>query len=96
MRIIEKEKTDNCFNESFEYRYRFDCVFTKDNIQMLSCLGDLRYYDTFPIPMFCVNNLHGQIIKGVEGSNECRIIYNRNTINTDMDIFERHFEQIPN
>jgi hypothetical protein len=77
MKITSCEKAENCLDGEFIFKYCFDEVWTKESIRMMGSFGELRYYESFPIPMFQVNCPDGTVIKGLESENECRIIFPR-------------------
>ena len=69
---------ENCFEGDFVFKYVFDTAWTKEAIKNMEALGELRYYESFPRPMFQVKCSDGTIIKGVQGTGECRVIFPRN------------------
>ena len=77
MKIIAREKIENCFEGDYVAKYIFDCQWTKENIHALRELGHFRYYGSFPKPMFQIICFDGSIIKGVQGTCECRVIHAR-------------------
>jgi hypothetical protein len=77
VRITAKEKMENCFQHDFVFRYIFDAKWTKKTIQSMGTFGKLRYYESFPIPMFHVTFLDSTIIKGLQGEDECRVTFPR-------------------
>ena len=90
MKIIAEEKMDNCFESDFVFKYTFDTLWTKKAIKNIGELGQLHYYKSFPKPMFRVRCLDGTIIKGVQGTGECRVIYPRETPTKA----KKHFEEL--
>ena len=90
MRIVTEEKLENCFESEFVFKYIFDRQWTKETIGNIGTLGELSYYATFPRPMFQVRCFDGTIIKGVQGTGECRVIFPRNnTVEA-----KKHFEEV--
>ena len=77
MNIIETSIVETCINGDFVVRYVFDMPWTADAIQAMHHLGRLRYYASFPRPMFQLTCNDIAIVKGVQGMYECRIIYSR-------------------
>ena len=92
MKIIKRDNLENCFDSDFVVKYTFDSVWTKDAILGLKCLGQLKYYSSFPKPMFQLTCSGGIFVKGVQGLNECNIIYGRDDVEETNKLFEKHFE----
>jgi len=95
VKIIAREKTENCFKGNFEFKYVFDTLWTKNTIHALEIFGQLKYYESFPRPMFQLTCTCGSFIKGIQDTNECRIIYNRDKLEL-MKRFEKQLEEIIN
>ena len=94
MKIIECEKMENCFEDEFVFKYLFDASWTEEIIQTMQALGTLRYYKSFPRPMFQVTCSDGTIIKGVERDTECRVIFPRAGSAAARKNFETRFSDI--
>lgn len=94
MRIISANKAENCIDGDFVYKYKFDCAWTKESIQELKVLGQLKYYGSFPKPMFQLILSDGTSVKGVQGTDECRVIYNRDDFDETKKRLENRFEDI--
>ena len=94
MKILYSGKAENCLDGDFVFDYRLDQAWTKDLIQSLTTMGRLKYYETFPKPMFQFTCTDGTIVKGVQGSDECKIIYPRSSRKSDRRSFEKTFENI--
>ena len=94
MIILSGRKAENCLDGDFVFDYKLDSVWTKDLIKHLTVLGRLKYYETFPRPMFQLTCAGGTIIKGVQGSDECKIIFPRSSQPGDRKSFEETFEKI--
>jgi len=94
MKITNKEKKDNCFDGDFVSQVSFDEVWTKEAILRLEVLGNLKYYESFPRPMFQLNCPCGSFIKGVQGTNDCRIIHARNSTSETRERLLNRFEEI--
>ena len=88
MRIVNRERVANCFESEFVYKYFFDMGWTEDAIKSMEAMGYLRYYADFPKPMFQVQCPDGTVIKGVQDTSECRVIFSRD----GPDAARRHFE----
>ena len=96
MKMIAKDKMENCFEGDFMVKYTFDTPWTKDIIRSLETLGKLKYYESFPRPMFQLTCLDGIFVKGVQGAYECRVIYARGGYEGSEKLFEKRFEEIIN
>ena len=92
MKITHKDKLANCFDGDFVVQYTFDSPWTKDAILSLKALGQLTYYDSFPKPMFQLACADGIFVKGVQGTSECKVIYNRDDPEEAKERFEERFE----
>jgi ketosteroid isomerase-like protein len=82
---------DNCFDEDFVFTYIFNLKWTKDEIMALKAHGQLKYYESFPKPMFNIRFPDGTVMKGVEGTEDCRLIFNRDEPETAKKYFEETF-----
>jgi len=91
MKIVSGQKLENCFDGDFVFGYVFNTKWTKDEVMALKAHGQLRYYDSFPRPMFSVRFPDGTIMKGVEGTPDCRLIFNRDEPETAKKLFEEIF-----
>ena len=89
MRVIAQARLETCFDGTSVAKYFFDAPWTDADIRAFEMLGDLRYYESFPKPMFHVQCPDGTIIKGVLGNSECRVIFPRG----DPDAAKRKFEE---
>ena len=96
MKMINREIIDNCFEGEFVIKYIFDSTWTRDKIKALDMMGRLKYYESFPKPMFQLTCSDGIIIKGVQGTNECRIIYAYDRQGEAKTNFEKRLEEIIN
>ena len=86
---------ENCLEGDFVFKYTFDEVWTKEAItNNMERLGQLRYYETFPRPMFQIKCSDGTIIKGVQGTGECRVIFPREDPEKARSHFEEAFREI--
>ena len=94
MKIIACEKMEHCFDSEFVFKYLFDASWTKETIQAMEAFGTLRYYSSFPRPMFQVNCPDGVIIKGLEQDAECRIIFPRTDPAAAREDFETRFSKM--
>lgn len=94
MKVILKEELENCFDGDFVIKFSFDTQWIKETIQSLKALGQLTYYESFPKPMFQLECPDGSFIKGVQGTNECRVIYARDLTSEDRIVFNKRFEEI--
>ena len=94
MKIIAEEKMENCFESDFVFKYFIDTQWTKEAIEALDSLGHLRYYDSFPKPMFHIQCFDGTIMKGVQGTNECRVIFSRDGPDMAKKSFKQRFEEV--
>ena len=92
MKIIARERAENCLDGEFAVKYVFDAPWTREMIQALGTLGRLRYYDSFPRPMFHLACPDGSIVKGVQGVGECRVIYARDGSGAAGTHFKERFE----
>ena len=92
MKITREDKLENCFDGDFVIQYTFDSQWTNEAIQALKVLGQLKYYKSFPKPMFQLTCPDGIFVKGVQGLSECRVIYNRGGSDEARKRFERSFE----
>jgi hypothetical protein len=93
MRIIGSEKMENCFDSEFVFKYFLDTGWTEETIQTMEALGTLRYYKSFPRPMFQVTCPDGSIIKGLERDAECRVIFSRMDPAASRKEFETRFAE---
>jgi hypothetical protein len=93
MRIIAKDILENCLDGDFVIQYTFDVIWSKDAIQALGALGQLKYYASFPKPMFQLTCPDGSFIKGVQGTSECRVIYARDMSEDDKMRLENSFTE---
>ncbi|MCL1851433.1 MAG: hypothetical protein FWF88_00155 [Peptococcaceae bacterium] len=91
MKIVDIKKVENCFDGDFVFKYLFDAGWTHSEIIHMEMLGDLRYYQSFPRPMFQVTCSDGTVIKGVENDPECRIIFPRENPTSARKNFEARF-----
>ncbi|MDR3256034.1 MAG: hypothetical protein LBT31_10760 [Synergistaceae bacterium] len=94
MEITGREKIDNCIHGEFVFKYFFDAEWTKDIIGKMASLGELKYYGSFPVPMFRVRCPDGTVIKGVQSTNECRAIFPRSCADTAALKFETLVREI--
>jgi hypothetical protein len=94
VKVIARDILENCFEGDFVVNYTFDTSWTKDTIYALKPLGQLKYYETFPRPMFQVTSSGGHFIKGVQGTCECRVIYARDETDENSKNFEKRFEEL--
>ena len=94
MKIVSREKAENCFDGEFVFKYIFDTGWTDEAIRMMETIGVLRYYESFPRPMFQVNCPDGTIIKGLQHGQECRIIFPRASPTAARERFETEFGKI--
>ena len=94
MKILATEKAENCFESDFVFKYLLDKSWTKRSIKDMASLGQLLYYKSFPKPMFQVRCVDGTIIKGVQGTDECRVIFPRNEPTKAKEYFEEVFVSI--
>jgi hypothetical protein len=92
VKIITGDKMENCLEGDFVYKYTFDRIWTKEAIsENMETLGQLQYYESFPKPMFITRCSDGTIIKGVHGTDECRVIFPRNALEKAKSYFEEVF-----
>jgi len=94
MRIISGKKIENCFENEFIYKYTFDTVWTNETIERVKMLGHIKIYDSFPRPMFQVKCYDGTTIKGVRGTDECRVVFPRDGPSEAKNNFEKRCEEI--
>ncbi|MCL1917729.1 MAG: hypothetical protein FWG14_05370 [Peptococcaceae bacterium] len=94
MKIISSEKMENCFDGDFVFKYIFDAGWTREDIIRMEAWGSLRYYESFPRPMFQVTCSDGTIIKGVQNDPACRIIFPRATPAAARENFEARFGEL--
>ncbi|RJP26471.1 MAG: hypothetical protein C4527_15015 [Candidatus Omnitrophota bacterium] len=91
MKITEIKKIEDCFDGSTVYGYTFDAVWTQDRIQQFRTLGNLDYFPDFPRPFFRVCQKNGVQIKGIQGDNNCRVIYPQKQKEVRKKEFEEAF-----
>ena len=91
MKITGCEKMENCFDSEFVFKYLFDANWTEEAIHTMEAFGTLRYYKSFPRPMFQVSCPDGAIIKGLEQDAECRVIFPRTNPAAAREDFETRF-----
>jgi hypothetical protein len=91
MKIIDCKKAENCLEGEFIYKYYFDTEWNKELIKSMEGFGLLRYYESFPKPMFQIGCPDGTIIKGLESEKECRIIFPRRDPAPAKENFEAQF-----
>ena len=94
MKIVAGEKQENCFDGDFVFKYFFDAKWTAETIKIMEAFGRLRYYDSFPKPMFHVQCADGTTIKGLQDTDECRVIFDRNGPDKAKELFEKRFGEI--
>ncbi len=75
MKLLRKERMENCLPSAPEYRYEFSEPWSAEAIRELGELGELDYYAHFPRPFFRVRLREGIVIRGVEGDAGCRVIF---------------------
>jgi hypothetical protein len=95
MKIIDCKKAENCLDGEFIYKYYLDTQWTKESIKKLGLFGTLRYYESFPKPMFQVGCPDGTVIKGLESEKEFRIIFPRSNPAFAKENFEAQFLKLP-
>ena len=91
MRVIDETNLETCFDGTSVVKYFFDAPWTDVDIRTLALLGELRYYESFPRPMFHVQCPDGSVIKGVLGKSECRVIFARGAPDEAKRRFGAHF-----
>ena len=91
MKIVAQKRLDNCFESDFVFKYFFETCWTEDGIKELEVFGHLRYYHSFPRPMFHIQCVDGTNIKGVQGTDECRVLFARDNPCEAKKRFEEHF-----
>ncbi len=96
MKIIETDNADNCFDGDFVVKYKFDTALCKEDILSLKQLGAFQYYGSFPKPLFRLTCANGIFVTGVQGSNECKVIYGRERTQEEREVFAREFERVLN
>jgi hypothetical protein len=94
VKITGREKIENCVKGEFVYKYFFDSVWTKESILNMASLGGLKYYESFPRPMFKVVRPDGTIIKGVLSADKCRVIFPRSGADAAALKFETRMREI--
>jgi hypothetical protein len=94
MKITGREKIENCVKGEFVYRYFFDAEWTKESILNMAGLGGLKFYESFPRPMFKVVCPDGTIIKGVLRADNCRVIFPRSGAAAAALKFEAQMREI--
>ncbi len=75
MRVLGKERIENCLPSAPEYRYRFTRPWSAAEIERLRRLGQVDYYADFPRPFFRLRLPDGTQMKGVQGDCCCRVIF---------------------
>ena len=93
MKIVECKKAENCLEGEFIYRYYFDTNWTKETIEIMEAFGALRYYESFPKPMFQVRCINGTVIKGLQDEKECQTILPRRDPEIAKESFETWFQK---
>ena len=73
MHIVEIMKLEDCFDGSAVCRYRFEAVWTREEILALRSVGEVQYFPDFPRPYFRMSSAQGLIVQGVEGELSCRV-----------------------
>ena len=89
MKILDRCKLEDCFDGSAVYQYEFADLWDAPRIRALARLGKLDYYADFPRPLFRVASPSGLFIKGLAGTNLCRVIFP----GTNREEVVRHFEE---
>jgi hypothetical protein len=79
---------EDCFDGSSVYGYHFDKAWDRDSIMELRELGELEYFSTFPKPFFRLIGQNGLQVKGVQGFENCRVIYPKK----EKEVVKQHFE----
>ncbi len=93
MNILERKKIEDCFDGSSVYGYVFDTKWTRETIHELRSLGELEYFPDFPRPFFRLRGEGGLQVKGVEGENNCRVIFPRQKKEVVQENFEKHVQK---
>ncbi len=91
MRIVSSTKVEDCFDGSVVYEYEFDATWDEDAVKDLARFGELEYFSDFPRPLFRVRSAGGMFVKGVSGSNRCRVIFSRKGKEEQKAAFEEVF-----
>ncbi len=88
MKLLEKERLENCLPSAPEYRCRFSQPWSAAAIERLRGLGQLEYYPDFPRPFFRVLLRGGLQMKGVQGDCCCRLILRPGEEARQLDEFD--------
>ena len=94
MKIIDCKKAENCLEGEFIFIYCFDEGWTEEYIRLMESFGVLRYYESFPRPMFQVKCSDGTVIKGLLAEKECRVIFPRSSPEPAKDNFEAQMSRM--
>lgn len=92
MHILDKTRTEECIGPATIFIYTFDSNWTRTDIEGLSPLGAVDYYKDFPKPFFRLRCTNGVQVKGVEGSDFCRVILPARCSEDELFPFINHFE----
>jgi hypothetical protein len=94
MKVVSVEKADNCLDGEFIFMYTFDGEWLAETIQGMGRWGELRYFASFPRPMFELKLPDGTMLKGVQGLNECRAVFPRQGTAEAKATLEGRFESL--
>lgn len=89
MKLLSKNRIENCLPTAPEYRYVFSEPWRAGQILRLRRLGELDYYPDFPRPFFRLRLPGGAQMKGVEGDSCCRIVFSGGDETQSMNEFDR-------
>ena len=94
MNIIASNKIENCLSGESVFNYQVDANWSVETIVLLEELGRLRYYNSYPTPMFHVSCSDGTFIKGIEGASEFKVIFDKNNHGKAKERFEKLFRKV--
>ncbi len=94
MTIKDVKLVEDCFDGSSILRYWFDAAWTAQSIQALRPLGELEYFGDFPRPLFRLQTPDGAQIKGIEGDDNCQVVYPREGRSAIQERIEAQFTEI--
>ncbi len=77
MKVLSRNKVEDCFDGSSVFDYAFSEPWTAQNARCLEPLGAYDYFADFPRPLFRLKSREGLFVSGVVGSTTCRVILPR-------------------
>jgi len=77
MKILSREKIEDCFDGSAVYVYGLSEPWTEQSARRLGALGHFQYFADFPRPLFRLRTAAGLFVNGLAGASDCRVVLPR-------------------